>query len=125
MTEQMHLYRFYVHDDEMISDMVHIFAFGFQYDDEMRRKRFFLAPDSLTPDKETEYHWSPKPDMGGGIEPTFVVDRDVAQGLANALWAAGFRPEQAKGSAGQLGAVKEHRDDLRRIAFKKLGIEQP
>ena len=46
-----------------------------------------------------------------------------AQMLMDALWAAGITPTE-HGSPGQLAATERHRDDLRKIAFKKLGIEE-
>jgi hypothetical protein len=38
------------------------------------------------------------------------------------LWASGVRPTEGNGSAGAMRAVERHIDDLRKIAFKTLGI---
>jgi hypothetical protein len=55
--------------------------------------------------------------------PTFRMDYEDAQTLMDDLWKSGLRPTEGAGSAGALAAVQEHRDDLRKIVFKKLEIE--
>ena len=50
--------------------------------------------------------------------PAIHLTQGEAQELANQLYAAGIHPEQAAGSAGQLGAVKYHLEDMRRLVFK-------
>jgi hypothetical protein len=57
--------------------------------------------------------------------PTFVLDNDAAQYLMDNLFAAGFRPSEATGSAGQREALEQHLEDMRTIAFAKLEIESP
>lgn len=51
-----------------------------------------------------------------------TVDKRNAQILIDDLWNAGLRPTEGSGSAGSLAATKEHLEDMRTIAFKKLGI---
>jgi len=46
------------------------------------------------------------------------LDPNEAQELANQLYAAGIRPEQAAGSAGQLDSVRYHLEDMRKLVFK-------
>lgn len=51
-----------------------------------------------------------------------MLTADEAQEAMDSLWEAGIRPSQGKGSAGQLEAVQSHVKDLRKIAFKTLGV---
>ena len=60
---------------------------------------------------------------GVPVDPTFHLGRDEAQTLMDDLWNAGFRPTEGTGSAGSLRATEKHLDDMRRIAFKHLGVE--
>jgi hypothetical protein len=39
------------------------------------------------------------------------------------LWNAGIRPTEGAGSAGAMRAAESHIADLRRVAFKALGID--
>lgn len=48
-----------------------------------------------------------------------------AQELMDNLWRCGFRPTEGKGSAGQLAATDRHLQDMRAIAFHKLGVTAP
>lgn len=50
-------------------------------------------------------------------EPSLMLTPKQAQALVNSLWDSGIRPEQAKGSSGQLEAVNKHLEDMRKIAF--------
>lgn len=56
-------------------------------------------------------------------EPTVRLDMEAAQDLIDALWRCGLRPTEGHGSAGQLAATERHLADIRKIAFKKLGVE--
>lgn len=56
-------------------------------------------------------------------EPTLVIDSTSAQELMDDLWRCGLRPSEGSGSAGSLLATQKHLEDLRKIAFKKLGID--
>lgn len=59
---------------------------------------------------------------GEYIEPTFKLSPEATQRLMDGLWKEGFRPTEGTGSAGSLKATQEHLNDMRRIVFKKLGI---
>jgi hypothetical protein len=39
------------------------------------------------------------------------------------LWNCGLRPTEGSGSAGSLAATQRHLDDMRTVAFHKLGIK--
>ena len=51
--------------------------------------------------------------------PLLNLSQQEAQDLADQLYAAGIRPSQAAGSAGQLDAVKYHLEDMRTLVLKK------
>ena len=53
-----------------------------------------------------------------------VVESSVEdlQILMNNLWDLGIRPDQAKGSAGQLKATEKHLQDMRTIVMNRLKI---
>lgn len=53
------------------------------------------------------------------VEPLMNLSNSEAQMLIDELYAAGLRPSQAMGSAGQLEAVKFHLADMRELVFKK------
>lgn len=55
--------------------------------------------------------------LGDESEPALRLREEEAQHLMDALWAAGFKPSEGHGSAGQLGATERHLDDMRRIVF--------
>lgn len=63
------------------------------------------------------------PDDGAVAEPTLELDRGVAQNLLDALWVAGFRPENGEGANAQVSAIKDHLKDMQKIAFKLLREE--
>jgi hypothetical protein len=56
-------------------------------------------------------------------DPSFSLQPQKAQELADRLWQAGFQPAAANGSAGQLAAVNKHLEDMRTIAFSTLDIK--
>ena len=56
------------------------------------------------------------------LKPFAVIENPQAQVLMDDLWAAGIRPSEGRGSAGAMEAVLNHLKDMRKIAFKKLGI---
>jgi hypothetical protein len=56
------------------------------------------------------------------LEPFVEIEEQEAQILIDDLWEAGVRPTGARGSAGAMKAVLNHLEDMRKIAFKKLGI---
>lgn len=53
--------------------------------------------------------------------PTLTIEYKAAQALLDSLWSAGLRPKDV-GTAGQLGATERHLEDMRKIAFAKLGV---
>lgn len=55
---------------------------------------------------------------GNHIDPTFRLDAEAAQELMDSLYANGFRPSEAAGSAGALAATQRHLDDMRRLVFE-------
>lgn len=59
---------------------------------------------------------------GDWVEPTMVLGREEAQQLIDELWRAGLRPAEGAGSAGQLASTERHLEDMRQIAFHKLGV---
>lgn len=54
--------------------------------------------------------------------PSFTLTIQQAQVLMDDLWHSGIRPTEGSGSAGALKATQSHLDDMRKIAFKGLGI---
>lgn len=57
------------------------------------------------------------------IKPAITIHPNAAQNLMDDLWRMGIRPSNGTGNAGQLAATQEHLNDMRQIAFKKLGME--
>ena len=57
------------------------------------------------------------------MRPTLTMRMEQAQILMDDLWHAGVRPTEGAGSAGAMRAAEHHIADLRRVAFKALGIE--
>lgn len=53
-----------------------------------------------------------------------VLNEAQAQELCNDLFDLGIRPAGAAGSIGQLSATEKHLNDMREIAFAKLGIKK-
>lgn len=61
-------------------------------------------------------------ELGSVGQPTLTIEYKAAQALMDSLWATGLRPKDV-GTAGQLGATERHLEDMRKIAFAKLGVE--
>lgn len=55
-------------------------------------------------------------------DPSLQMTVEEAQQLMDELWRCGIRPVEGMGSAGQAAATEKHLDDMRKIAFHKLGI---
>jgi hypothetical protein len=53
-------------------------------------------------------------------EPTFRMSYDEAQMLMDELYRAGLRPTEARSSAGQLQAMENHLNDMRRLVFEQF-----
>jgi len=61
--------------------------------------------------------------VSGSIVSPFVrLSIQEGQQLIDELWQCGLRPTEGTGSAGSLKATEIHLDDMRKIAFKKLGF---
>lgn len=58
------------------------------------------------------------------INPTCTLTMDSAQMLMDELWNCGVRPSNGEGSVGQIGAIKSHLEDMRTIAFSKIGVDK-
>lgn len=56
-------------------------------------------------------------------DPVLKMHREELQLLMDELWRIGIRPTE-EGTAGQLGAVKYHLEDMRRLLFDQLGVEK-
>lgn len=70
--------------------------------------------------------WREGPPPGVRLgSPAFFLNDTHAQELMDQLWTCGLRPTEGKGSAGSLAATERHLEDMRAIAFNKLGVEKP
>lgn len=58
------------------------------------------------------------------IEKTCSITDDSAQQLMDELWRIGVRPSNGEGNVGQIGAMKDHLEDMRKIAFAELEIKK-
>jgi len=56
--------------------------------------------------------------------PAFALSDQETQSLMDNLWKCGFRPTEARGSAGSMEAQSKHLEDMRKIAFNKLKIDK-
>ena len=56
------------------------------------------------------------------LNPTLYLATEKAQELMDGLWSCGIRPTEGNGSAGAMRAAERHIEDLRKVAFKALGI---
>lgn len=65
-----------------------------------------------------------KLDVGSIVKPTGVIPRTAAQTLMDDLWNAGIRPTEGSGSAGSMRATEKHLEDMRKIAFRGLGMDE-
>lgn len=63
--------------------------------------------------------------QGEAAEPTFRLDRQMAQDLMDQLWMCGLRPTEGKGSAGALAATQKHLEDMRALAFGQAQMPKP
>ena len=52
------------------------------------------------------------------IGPTLEIAEPAAQKLMDDLWDCGLRPSEGSGSAGQLAAVQNHLEDMRKLLSK-------
>jgi len=61
---------------------------------------------------------------GDSQRPFLGISTHEAQVLMDDLWDCGIRPSEGSGSAGSLKATQNHLGDMRKIVFKKLGINE-
>jgi hypothetical protein len=63
---------------------------------------------------------------GEQFDPQAGISRadQLIQSIVNSAWEAGFRPAGYSDVRNETAALREHRDDLRKIAFHKLGIKK-
>ena len=54
-----------------------------------------------------------------GSEYEYQITDSHAQSLVDSLYEAGYRPSAASGSAGQLSAISNHLEDMRKLVFKE------
>jgi hypothetical protein len=65
-------------------------------------------------------------EQGAAIgEPVTRLDKDACQQMMDELWNLGFRPERGEMSVGQVAATNAHLQDMRTLAFAKLGVPKP
>lgn len=62
-------------------------------------------------------------DCNNPSSPFLILEEDQAQALMDALWKGGLRPTEGHGSAGQIGAIEKHLEDMRKIVFDSFLIE--
>ena len=55
---------------------------------------------------------------------TFSLHLEAAQELMDELWRCGLRPTEV-GTAGELAAVRYHLQDMRALAFTRIGVDKP
>jgi hypothetical protein len=60
-------------------------------------------------------------EIGCLYQEMLPLSKKEAQGLMDAMWSAGVRPSNGDGNVGQIGAIKDHLADMRRIAYCRLG----
>lgn len=56
---------------------------------------------------------------GASAPPSLSLSREAAQDLMNRMWQLGIRPLDGEGTLAHVGAMQEHIEDLRRVAFKR------
>jgi len=75
--------------------------------------------------RQAVIEWKPIDEMGIQLDPTVRLTNDAAQVLMDDLWNSGIRPTEGAGSAGAMRAAERHIEDLRKIAFKVIGVDKP
>lgn len=58
-------------------------------------------------------------------EPSIALPTGLAQILMDELWTAGIRPSEARGGNDVVAAHVRHLEDMRALAFAKLGVDLP
>lgn len=64
---------------------------------------------------------------GYSLDPIARIDQEAAQELMDSLWQCGIRPSEktAGPEKGELVSVREHLDDMRRLVFASMKMEEP
>ncbi len=73
--------------------------------------------------KVATVHWETTA-AAAEMRTLLTLRMEQAQVLMDDLWNAGVRPTEGAGSAGAMRAAQAHIADLRRVAFKVLGIDE-
>ena len=60
---------------------------------------------------------------GEYYSPPMILSEDEVQQIMDQLWQCGVRPRNGEGSNAQINAMKNHLDDMRKIAFNGLKIK--
>lgn len=55
--------------------------------------------------------------------PCMIMEQNEAQQIMDALWLAGVRPNNGEGSDAQVNSIKNHLEDMRKIVFKSLKMD--
>ena len=58
------------------------------------------------------------------VDTTFNLSNEAVQLLMDDLWESGVRPSDGTGNTGQLKATHDHLEDMRKIVFHKLKIQE-
>ena len=86
--------------------------------DEVRGDKIFVAEPVVMKEHEpfeSDY----------GVGPTVQLEKHAAQKLMDDLWDCGLRPSEGSGSAGQLAAVQNHLEDMRKLISKVPLVGEP
>lgn len=62
--------------------------------------------------------------VGSLMQSMLSLTEEDCRALMDELWAAGIRPSNGEGSVGVVAALKHHLDDMRTVAFHKVGIKE-
>lgn len=63
-------------------------------------------------------------DRRNELEPAVQLTEEEAQYMMDRLWDEGLRPTGIA-SSGELGALKNHLQDMRRLVFTEFEVEEP
>jgi hypothetical protein len=73
--------------------------------------------------ERAEFTLSDNTSQGRLAEPFWRMREEEAQSFIDALWEAGVRPSNGEGSTGKLAATENHLNDMRKIVFHQLGVD--
>ena len=62
-------------------------------------------------------------DLYRETKPLFHMRNEQVQKLLDEIWQLGYRPSDGECSIGQIGAIKDHLADMRKIVGSKLKVE--